>query len=151
MTDKYEWVEIELSALDTELAGGVVIPSKLVKQYITPDKIFYCENKPPSTTQGESHDSYIQRAMTVNLNNTCCVIKDLYIDSNNILKAKMKPSGRYADVFYKQLTEANGKKILGVRGISEVVIDPDGTLRKELVSIVTWDYNDRLVENERTV
>lgn len=109
------------------------------------------ENGHPRRRDYRSDDEYMERLHDIVETNVCLHISDVWIDDSGALKDRegrsyvgimglVKPSGEKGHLFEESLHNPKQNTCLSVRSITDNYRLPDGSIEKDFVNIIAWDW-----------
>lgn len=103
----------------------------------------------PKREVGQSVREFISRNHEIDERYVSHLFKEVWLDEKNIrdesgstiiaVMALVKPTGPYGDVLAKQI-ESDENVAFSIRCFCDDKVQPNGTLRRSLRNIITWDY-----------
>jgi len=97
----------------------------------------------PKKLPGMTFADYVNRITTIDLNNVCAHIKEVWLENGKgdtvITKGKIKPLGPKANVLESILKEKEANVAFSVRSLTKDTVQ-NGIVVKTMTNIVTWDF-----------
>lgn len=103
----------------------------------------------PKRENGQTVREFIQRNHEIDERMVSHYFKEVWLDDKSIrnengssiiaVMALVKPTGPYGDVLAKQL-ESDENVAFSIRCFCDDKVQPNGTLRRSLRNLITWDY-----------